>query len=145
MADNDYLGNIQNQRLNQQWSDSMAWNTPSWMRGQFKQGPRVSQTRFRPPSTGVRQNWNKGNTDIMTPGMNDGNRTKLSERSWGLSMPSSTGTSSLPSPTALPAPTGAPVATTLGTPSTPSAPITTASTSRSMRRAPWGTPSGTTI
>jgi len=149
MAENDYLGNIQNQRLNQQWSESMSWSTPSWMKGRLKQGPTVSQTRFRAPSAGVSQDWNKGNTNIMTPGMNDGNSTKLSQRSWGLSMPSNKGTSGLPSPTGLPAPTGNPVATNLGsplsTPTSPNAPITTASTSRAQRRSPWGTPSGTTI
>jgi len=58
MADNDYLGQIQNQRLNQQWSNSMAWTTPSWMQGGFKQGtPQGGGSTFRAPNAGVRQSW----------------------------------------------------------------------------------------
>jgi hypothetical protein len=60
MADNDYLGNIQQQRLNQQWSNNMAWATPSWMQGDFKQGNRVSQTRYQAPNAGVSQSWRGG-------------------------------------------------------------------------------------
>lgn len=60
MADNDYLGNIQQQRLNQQWSNNMAWATPSWMQGDFKQGNRVSQQRYQAPNAGVSQSWRGG-------------------------------------------------------------------------------------
>jgi len=58
MADNDYLGNIQSQRLNQQWSNSMAWSTPSWMQGGFKQGtPQGGGSTFRAANAGVQQSW----------------------------------------------------------------------------------------
>ena len=64
MADNDYLGNIQQQRLNQQWSNNMAWSTPYWMKGDFKQGSSVSQNRFQnrfqAPNAGVSQSWRGG-------------------------------------------------------------------------------------
>ena len=62
MAENDYIGNIQNQRLNQQWSNNMAWSTPSWMRGGFKEGPRVSTQRFQATTSGAQLNWGQGDT-----------------------------------------------------------------------------------
>lgn len=60
MADNDYIGTIQNQRLQQQWSNNMAWSTPSWMQGGFKQGTQTSTARYQPVRAGVQQSWDGG-------------------------------------------------------------------------------------
>ena len=62
MADNDYIGQIQNQRLNQQWSNSMNWSTPSWMRGGFKEGQKPSTQRFQPLRGNATLNWGQGDT-----------------------------------------------------------------------------------
>ena len=64
MADNDYIGQIQNQRLNQQWSNSMNWSTPSWMRGGFKEGQKPSTQRFQVTTSGARLNWGQGDTEM---------------------------------------------------------------------------------
>ena len=64
MADNDYIGQIQNQRLNQQWSNSMNWSTPSWMRGGFKEGLKPSTQRFQPLRGNATLNWGQGDTEM---------------------------------------------------------------------------------
>jgi hypothetical protein len=147
MAENDYIGDIQNQRLNQQWSNSMAWQTPSWMRGGFKKGPTVQSRSQARSYKSQLLNWDKGD-GIMTSGFNDGNKVAWSKRTAGLTMPTSPTTSGpLPAPTGSPspAPTGSPSpAPTAGTPPTSPTPTMTAST-RPRPRSPWGTPSGTTI
>lgn len=144
MAENDYIGNIQNQRLNQQWSNNMAWQTPSWMKGGFKQGPNVQSRSQARSYKSQLLNWDKGDT-IMTPGFNDGNKTAWSKRTAGLKMPTNPTTGGpLPAPTGSPSPTPTGATPTAGTPPTPPAPTMTAST-RPRPRSPWGTPSGTTI
>lgn len=116
MADNDYIGEIQSQRLNQQWTNSMSWSTPSWMRGNFKQGPRVSQTpRYRTPSSGTRLDWGT-NQQIMDRGFNKGD--KWSERYKDKPMAEPSTTTPLAPPTAGTAVTGP---TAPATPSTPTA------------------------
>jgi hypothetical protein len=146
MADNDYIGNIQSQRLNQQWSNNMAWSTPSWMRGGFKQGPNVQSRAQSRSYKSQLLNWDKGDT-IMTSGFNDKNKGAWSERTAGLKMPTSSSTTTggpLPAPTGSPSPAPTGATSTAGTPATPPAPTMTAST-RPRPRSPWGTPSGTTI
>jgi hypothetical protein len=126
MAENDYIGDIQNQRLNQQWSNSMNWNTPSWMQTGFKQGPRVSQApRFKPPSIGMRLNWG-ANEQIMDRGFNKGE--KWSERYKDKTAPADTSGTPLPGPTPGTAVTGP---TAPATPSTPTAPGTMSAPSSS--------------
>ena len=116
MADNDYIGEIQNQRLNQQWSNSMQWSTPSWMQAGFKQGPRVSQApRFRPPSIGMRLNWG-ANEHIMDRGFNKGGE-KWSDRYKDKPIPDSPTTG-----TPLPAPSPGTAVTGPTAPATPTTP-----------------------
>jgi hypothetical protein len=69
MAENDYLGNIQNQRLNQQWSNSMAWTTPSWMQTGFKQGREASTAKYQPVSMGIQPNYYRDAQMKMNPSM----------------------------------------------------------------------------
>lgn len=59
MADNDYLGGIQNQQWN---TYNAGWlrQTPNWMQGRFKQGTPVSSARFQPGRAGVSQSWDGG-------------------------------------------------------------------------------------
>lgn len=124
MADNDYIGEIQNQRLNQQWSNSMQWSTPSWMRGGFKEGPRVSQApKFKPPRINMRLNWG-ANEQIMDRGFNKGEQwsKRYNNKSVSVDDTATTGTP-LPSPTAGTAVTGP----TPATPNTPTAPTASAS------------------
>jgi len=119
MAENDYIGEMQNQRLNQQWSNSMQWSTPSWMQTGFKQGPRVSQApRFRPPSIGMRLNWG-ANEHIMDRGFNKGE--KWSDRYKDKTAPDSSTTG-----TPLPAPSPGTAVTGPTAPATPSTPTASA-------------------
>ena len=59
MADNDYIGQLQNSRW-QSLNAGYLNRTPSWMRGDFKQGNRVSQQRYQPARAGVSQYWAGG-------------------------------------------------------------------------------------
>jgi len=59
MADNDYIGQLQNSRW-QSLNAGYLNRTPSWMRGDFKQGNRVSQQRYQAVDGGVRQSWRGG-------------------------------------------------------------------------------------
>jgi len=61
MADNDYIGNIQSNRWNS-LNQGYLTQTPSWMRGQFKEGPQVSTGRFRATTSGAKLNWGQGDT-----------------------------------------------------------------------------------
>ncbi|CAB4185357.1 hypothetical protein UFOVP1130_38 [uncultured Caudovirales phage] len=61
MAENDYIGNIQSNRWNS-LNQGYLTQTPSWMRGQFKEGPQVSTQRFRATTSGARLDWGQGNT-----------------------------------------------------------------------------------
>lgn len=69
MAENDYLSNIQNQRLNQQWSNNMAWTTPSWMQADFKQGRAASTAKYQPVSMGIQPNYYRDAQMKMNPSM----------------------------------------------------------------------------
>jgi len=123
MAENDYIGEIQNQRLNQQWSNSMQWSTPSWMQTGFKQGPRVSQApRFRPPSINMRLNWGT-NQHIMDRGFNKGEQWSKRYNNQSVKADDApVAGQPLPSPTA-----GTAVAGSPPTPATPTAPTASAS------------------
>jgi hypothetical protein len=61
MAENDYIGNIQTNRWNS-LNQGYLSRTPSWMQGEFKQGPRVGTQRFRATSSGARLDWGQGDT-----------------------------------------------------------------------------------
>ena len=61
MADNDYIGNIQSNRWNS-LNQGYLTQTPSWMRGQFKEGPQVGTQRFRATTSGARLDWGQGDT-----------------------------------------------------------------------------------
>jgi hypothetical protein len=146
MADNDYLGNIQSQRLNQQWSNSMAWSTPSWMQGGFKQGtPQGGGSTFRAPNAGVRQSWDGAEMrDIRTrptdwKGAIDLYKDSLEEAEDDGS--SSSGPATTPS-----SPASRPRRTPAGTrtPAGGGTPTTTPSTTPTGGGTPSTTPTGTT-
>ena len=61
MAENDYIGNIQTNRWNS-LNQGYLSRTPSWMQGEFKQGPRVGTQRFQATTSGARLNWGQGDT-----------------------------------------------------------------------------------
>jgi hypothetical protein len=59
MADNDYIGQLQNSRW-QTFNAGYLNRTPSWMQGDFKQGTSVSTARHQPARAGVSQYWAGG-------------------------------------------------------------------------------------
>ena len=59
MADTDYIGNLNTSRW-QSMNASYLNRTPTWMRGEFKQGNRVNQQRYQAPNAGVSQSWRGG-------------------------------------------------------------------------------------
>jgi hypothetical protein len=132
MADNDYIGNIQNQRLQQQWTNNMNMTTPSWMRGQFKTGPRVSTHRFKAPSINMRLNWGT-DQHIMDRGFNKGDQwsKRYKDKTAPADDSATTGTP-LPAPTA-----GTAVA---GSPPTPATPTTPTASTAGYTAPPTGQP-----
>lgn len=59
MADNDYIGNLQNSRW-QSLNAGYLNRTPSWMQGDFKQGTPTSTARYQPAHAKVHQSWDGG-------------------------------------------------------------------------------------
>lgn len=80
MADNDYIGNIQANRWNSMNQGYLS-RTPSWMRGQFKQGPQVSTQRFHASSSGARLNWGQGDTAPRIPAFGATTKSQGSDQS----------------------------------------------------------------
>ena len=56
MADNDYIGQLQNSRW-QSYNAGYLNRTPSWMQGDFKQGHFTSQNKYQAVDGGTRQLW----------------------------------------------------------------------------------------